>query len=357
MALFHVDGLKSPNLSTGSALTIEAHNAPGVLRADHKMVSTWSCWSSEKGQPKATEMRSSLPSEETWMPSIEIPQTREGWTYEIIKRLCDEHAAETDTHEFKEKLIESDKLTKCCCAFANSKGGFLIFGIRDNSHQIVGMKRDPEFGKHFGDKLKAAPTIYFEPPVFIKIPAARKVLIVVGIPPSRRRPHVNADREKAKFWKRTNRGCEHMTIEEIRQQFRDQDVLWGKLRLLFLELEDCKLVLDTLGGPNAANAMLTPLDVSAIAPLLAEVQALFGEDTKVATQLTALRHYARKIEAERTRTFTFLGQCSTGQRHSYYRSFQQEAASNIASAVDIVDQVIEFLVNEFGLTRTLTRGS
>lgn len=302
-------------------------------------------------------MKSSLSGEKTSMARIEIPRTREGWTYELIKSLCDEHAAETDTHEFKEKLIEPDKLTKCCCAFANSKGGFLIFGIRDNSHQIMGMKRDAEFGKHFGDKLKAAPAIHFEAPVFIPIPEKRKVLIVIHIPPSRRRPHVDANREKIKFWKRTNRGCEQMTIEEIRQQFRDQDVLWGKLRLLFLELEDCKLVLDILSSPNAADAMLTPLDVSAIAPLLSEVQALFGEDTTVASLLTALRHYARKIEAERTRTFTFLGQCSTGQRYSYYESFQQEAASNIVSAVGIVNEVLEFLVNEFGLTRTLTKAS
>lgn len=288
------------------------------------------------------------------MSGMRIPGTLVEWNFELVKRLCDQHAGETDRHEFKEKLIDSDGLTKCCCAFANSKGGFIVFGVRDRSHEMVGLGRNPEFAKEFGDKLKAVPAIHFEPPLVIEIPSQRKVLFVIHIPTSRLRPHVCTDREKTKFWKRTNRGCEQMSLEEIRQQFRDQDVLWGKLRLLFLELEDCRLVLEVLAGSSAQDAILTPLDVSTIAPLLSEVQPLFGEDTRVARGLTALRHYARKIEAERSRTIAFLGQCSTGQRHGYYRSFQQEAAQNIGSASKIANEVLGLLEAEFGLKRSLT---
>jgi predicted HTH transcriptional regulator len=51
-------------------------------------------------------------------------------------------------------------LTKDCCAFANSKGGFIIIGIKESGpkFRIEGIDNDKDLANNFGHKLKALPT-------------------------------------------------------------------------------------------------------------------------------------------------------------------------------------------------------
>lgn len=51
---------------------------------------------------------------------------------------------ESSTIEFKESFNWGNRYTyaKNFAAFANNKGGYLIFGIKDKPHEIVGLKND-----------------------------------------------------------------------------------------------------------------------------------------------------------------------------------------------------------------------
>lgn len=152
---------------------------------------------------------------------MKLPNDLEKWDFNTILRLVDKGVFETEDFDFKGDIPQ--ELDKTVCAFANSKGGFLIFGVRDkrqisNEDRIQGIIPKKDFPKEFGDKLtgKIAPPIRYDfknPP--IRIPHNENVIHVVHIPKSSL-PHMSSD---SIFWHRTNKGNERMTWHQIRYAF------------------------------------------------------------------------------------------------------------------------------------------
>jgi predicted HTH transcriptional regulator len=74
---------------------------------------------------------------------MQIPVRLEDWTLGTIKGLLKAGAFENEAFDFKEQLpMPSDKegkhrLRKSIAAFANSGGGFLIYGIKDDRELSV----------------------------------------------------------------------------------------------------------------------------------------------------------------------------------------------------------------------------
>jgi predicted HTH transcriptional regulator len=96
-------------------------------------------------------------------------------------------SGENQQVEFKRKFTEPDKIAKEMIAFANSKGGKLIFGI-DDDRTVVGVeseKGEIEYidlaAKHFCE-----PIIKYEADI---LHVYRKDVIVVNIPESKTKPH------------------------------------------------------------------------------------------------------------------------------------------------------------------------
>ena len=61
-----------------------------------------------------------------------IPDRLEDWTYAKIQELVKNGINESERHDFKSGLPPAIDLTKDCCAFANSKDGFIILGIGES---------------------------------------------------------------------------------------------------------------------------------------------------------------------------------------------------------------------------------
>lgn len=59
-----------------------------------------------------------------------IPEKLDDWTYEIIAELVQKNSCESDRHDFKYNLPDAPNLTRICSAFANTKGGFVVLGIK-----------------------------------------------------------------------------------------------------------------------------------------------------------------------------------------------------------------------------------
>jgi len=89
--------------------------------------------------------------------------------------------------EFKRKFSTHEKIAREMIAFANTKGGYILFGIDDNK-EIVGVESE----KSETDFIIDAATNYCEPPLecYIEyIEMYGKEIVVVEIPESEKKPH------------------------------------------------------------------------------------------------------------------------------------------------------------------------
>ena len=178
-----------------------------------------------------------------------IPRTLGEWTIDALTFLLEKGAFEDEAFDFKEMLPDArndkdkDRLRKTCAAFANSDGGFLVFGVTDTKaasvqKRIVGLDPASDFPEHFGNYPKSCyPSVNWEfrnPPLMT---TAGRVAHVVFVPKSWRAPHAVAGPEGMwAFLKRTNKGNEPMSIEEIRSSYLGFYEKRIKLQLLHSEL-------------------------------------------------------------------------------------------------------------------------
>ena len=94
-----------------------------------------------------------------------IPNNLNDWTYELIEKLVRDGYHETDKFDLKEDIpdkrnkSEKERLENTVCAFANTEGGFLIFGIKDErklpyKDRIAGITPSRDFPRKFGEKIR-----------------------------------------------------------------------------------------------------------------------------------------------------------------------------------------------------------
>lgn len=89
--------------------------------------------------------------------------------------------------EFKLRFTTEEKIAKELIAFANTKGGYLIFGVDDNK-EIVGVESE----KEIAELVSISANNFAIPPVDIKIHFVNyrhKEIVVVYIPESKNKPH------------------------------------------------------------------------------------------------------------------------------------------------------------------------
>jgi len=89
--------------------------------------------------------------------------------------------------EFKMKFSSPEKIAKEMIAFANTRGGYIFFGI-DDSGDIFGVESE----KGEADQIREAAEKYCEPPLAYKIqylPYDDKEIVIVEIPESKVKPH------------------------------------------------------------------------------------------------------------------------------------------------------------------------
>lgn len=89
--------------------------------------------------------------------------------------------------EFKRKFSSSEKIAREIMAFANTRGGFILFGI-DDDREIIGVESE----KGETELILDTATNYIEPPVEVNIQyinIEEKEIVVVEVPESDKKPH------------------------------------------------------------------------------------------------------------------------------------------------------------------------
>lgn len=97
---------------------------------------------------------------------------------------------EHQQQDFKYCINDSKKIAKSLVAFANTNGGRLLVGIKDNG-KIVGIKTDEEFFM-----VEAAAKIYSNPPITFltqQWQVEGKTVLEIQIEPSKTKPHFASD--------------------------------------------------------------------------------------------------------------------------------------------------------------------
>lgn len=89
--------------------------------------------------------------------------------------------------EFKRKFSTHDKIAREMIAFANTKGGYVLFGI-DDDKKIIGVESE----KETTELVKDAALNYCEPPIELLIEYREvdgKEIVIVNVPESNKKPH------------------------------------------------------------------------------------------------------------------------------------------------------------------------
>lgn len=178
-----------------------------------------------------------------------IPTQLSEWTLDTLRQLLITHAFETDRFDFKEKLPDSrippekDRLRRTCAAFANTLGGFIIFGVADDrtlapDDRLIGIPADVELVRDFGNfPANCRPSVRWEPRNPPLLVSRGRAIHVVHISRSETPPHaVGTDDSGWLFPKRTHKGNEWMSVEEIRTAFAAQAAPRRKLQSLSRQL-------------------------------------------------------------------------------------------------------------------------
>ena len=166
-----------------------------------------------------------------------IPQSLVEWDLHAVKRIVDSGIRENDLFDFKANLQPAEHQRKIVAAFANTRGGYLIFGVTDD-RKIVGVSND-ELPRDFGSKVRTGIEPYVDYTIGVPLPVeSGHNVFIVEILRSPRVPHAVQSNGHWAFLKRSSSGSnEPMSYEEIRLAFQDTELKRSKLALVIAELD------------------------------------------------------------------------------------------------------------------------
>lgn len=127
------------------------------------------------------------------------------YLYDLIEE------GEHQQQDFKFAITNSKKIAKSLSAFANTDGGRLLIGVKDNG-KIAGIKSDEEFYM-----IEAAAKIYSKPQISFQTKQWQlegKTVLEIDITPSQQKPHYAKD-ENGKWMAYIRKNDENFLAHKI----------------------------------------------------------------------------------------------------------------------------------------------
>ena len=294
-----------------------------------------------------------------------IPSKLEDWTEELVVEMLQTGIFESEHFDYKEMLPHSndkaakDRLKKTCCAFANTDGGYLVFGVSDNrelapQNRLLGLSKELDFPEKFGNYPKNCfPSIYWQfknPPITL---SSGKLIQIVYIPASPESPHSTGHIEKGwQFMKRTNKGNEPMAPDEVRLRFLSFYEKRIKLELLKAELEMLRDQAKSgyVDGEKEISTHLSivTFDTNVIDTVLSDTFVLISRAPKLVKILGEIRIRVRMAANSfgTVRHMLYQGYTNKEQTFRNYNEGQKAIYTQIENLCDTALNELNVLFNE-----------
>lgn len=240
-----------------------------------------------------------------------IPDRLGDWTIEHVRGLAMRGVYESDVFDLKAMLPQrgdengKHRLRKSCAAFANTKGGFLVFGVSDDNtkppvQRVVGIDASVNFPTEFGNfPASCEPTVEWEPRNPALAVGNVRLVHVVFIPQSWKAPHAVEDGDGWVFPKRTSKGTEPMSYAEVQQMFLGYYEKRLKLQLLRAELVQLAELSDRIGISSSEQAFvsshLPTLDLQVIETVLSDTYSITHSHREFVNCIALLRPIVRSL--------------------------------------------------------------
>ncbi len=147
---------------------------------------------------------------------------------------------EHQTQDFKYCISDSKKIARSLVAFANTDGGRLLIGVKDNG-RIAGVRSDEEYYM-----VESAAKIYSKPPIDFTTrqhTVDGKTILEVIIEPSAEKPHFAKD-DEGKWWAYFRKDDENKLANKVMiEVWKSQNSTKG---ILINYSDDEKVLLDYL---------------------------------------------------------------------------------------------------------------
>lgn len=235
---------------------------------------------------------------------IARPATLEGWNLALVRELAASGISENDWYDFKENLQgPAEHQRKAVAAFANTQGGFLIFGVTSD-RRVVGSE-NAELPRDCGNKLTHGlnPSIAFRFSAPMVVSGTSSVF-VCEVPLSQRGPHAVLINDHWVFPRRTESGSNvTMNVDEVRAMFLDSGRGLNELAWLRAEVDRIRDLAERVNREGSAGVasdlelVLTKFDVGRVKPLLVSVFSFINKNPTLVERLHGLVERCDRVDA------------------------------------------------------------
>lgn len=265
---------------------------------------------------------------------MHVPRDLDGWTLEALQALADAGANEDRSFDFKRGADlrnpqAAPMISKAVSAFANSDGGFLVFGVEQPQNDakwiINPIEPSTEVAQWFHHKVKVEPLPRYEAPR--AIPVDDKACYVVHIPASPYGPHASVANQGLVFYHRTHAGCEPMSYDMIRERILGVESRQNAIKLLLRELDDCFRHAAAFAAKKPIDAELDPIgfDLSIVREKIAQLHAPLAHDYDALEKLVRAVRLMRRMNARLSLAAMQMGSLGLEVRRSWWPKIQADA--------------------------------